>query len=74
MEMSLGHGDLGDSEIGSRISKVEIGRVDAQAKMCATIGLTGDPRSAASRSDHAIAIRRPGRVCAATGMQPPHRF
>ena len=38
--------------------------------MCASIGVTGAPRLAVSRSDHANALRRPCRVCAATGMQP----
>ncbi len=48
----------------------KVGLVDAN--MCASIGLTGDRRSAISLRRTAFALRHSRRLCAATGTQPRH--
>ena len=70
MEMSWGHGDLGDSEIGSRISKVESLSRRPPAPICVKASVLRKTQARLnSLPGCAIALRRPRRLCAATGTQ-----
>ena len=57
--------DLGDSD--KNLEGRKSVALTARANMCGSIGVNGNPSSANSLPGCAIALRRPRRLCAATG-------